>query len=185
MNNAATSKEALLAISVRLASEQGITALNIRDIAARCDVSIGCVYNYFPSKASLVASTVEAIWEGIFHQAQQQEQPKGFKASVRRIFDSIREGSGQYPSFLTSHTMNFGAGELGEGRAVMERRFDHMKRGMLQILEKDPDVCADAFSPDFTREDFVGFVFDSLIMLSTKQAPSCDILLALIDRAIC
>jgi hypothetical protein len=56
---------------------------------------------------------------------------------------------------------------------------------LAQVLEKDPDVCADAFSTDFTREDFVGFVFDSLIMLSTKQATSCDILLALIDRAIC
>ncbi len=184
MNNAATSREALLAISVSLASEQGISAIGIRDIAARGGVSVGCVYNYFPSKASLVAATVEAIWEGIFHQAGQQGQPEGFKASVQRIFDSIREGSDRYPSFLTSHALNFGAGEAGEGRAVMDKRFGHMKRGLLRVLEADADVRSDVFNAGFTAEAFVAFVFDSLIMLSLKQARSCDFLLALIHRAV-
>ena len=50
MNNAATSKGALLDISVRLASHKGIGAISIRDIAPQGGVSIGCVYNYFPSR---------------------------------------------------------------------------------------------------------------------------------------
>ncbi len=184
MNNVATSKEALLDISIRLASEKGFGSLNIRDIAKNGGVSVGCVYNYFPSKASLVAATVEKIWESIFHHASRCGQPAGFLGCVRWIFDSIRSGSERYPSFFTMHAMSFTARELDDGRQVMNRFFEHMKQGLLKALKDDPDIRKDVFHEGFSESAYVSFVFDNLITLSTKQASSCDFLLELIQRSI-
>lgn len=184
MNNLATSKEALLDISVNLASEKGMNALNIRNIAKLGGISVGCVYNYFPSKTSLVTATVEKIWANIFQQAKQGSQPQGFQACVRWIFDSIRNGSEQYPSFFTLHAMSFAADEIGEGRAVMNRFFDHIKMDLLKALREDADVHREVFSDTFQEIDFVNFVFDNLIMLSMKQTSSCDFLLNLIQKVI-
>lgn len=184
MNNVATSKEALLDISIRLASEKGFSSLNIRDIAKNGGVSVGCVYNYFPSKASLVAATVEKIWESIFHHANLSGQPAGFLGCVRWIFDSIQSGSERYPTFFTLHAMSFTAREIGDGRAVMNQFFEHMKRGLLQALQDDPEVRKDVFHEGFSESDYVSFIFDNLIMLSMKQVSSCEFLLKLIQRSI-
>lgn len=185
MNNAATSREALLGISARLAAEEGFQALGIRDIAKIAGVSIGCIYNYFPSKASLLAATVEKIWEGIFHEEEKPRQPLGFLNNVQWMFDRLRSGSVQYPGFFATHAANFASGEADEGRQVMNRYFGHIKRGLLQALRNDPDVRGDAFTEGFTQEAFVGFVFDSLLTLFMRQADDCDILLGMIKRAVC
>jgi AcrR family transcriptional regulator len=184
MNNVATSKEALLDISVKLASEKGLGALNIREVAKHGGISVGCVYNYFPSKASLVAATVERIWANIFHQANQCPRPQEFHASVLWIYESIKKGLESYPSFFSIHAMSFAADEIGEGRVVMNRFLDHMKVDLLQALKEDSDVRKDIFSDSFTESDFVNFVFDNLILLSMKQASSCDFLLNLIRKVI-
>ena len=60
MNNTATSRAELLEICAQLASEKGFQALGIRDLAEAAGVSVGCIYNYFPSKASLLAAVVAA-----------------------------------------------------------------------------------------------------------------------------
>ena len=67
----------------------------------------------------------------------------------------------------------------------MMRRIDHIKRGLLMAFETDPQVKQDEFTGTFSKEAFIGFVFDNLIMLSMKQATSCDFLLELIGKAIC
>lgn len=184
MNNVATSKEALLDISVKLASDEGLGALNIREVAKRAGISVGCVYNYFPSKANLVASTVEKIWGNIFHQAEPCSRPQEFHACVGWIFDSIQNGSKKYPSFFILHAMSFATDEIGEGRMVMNHFLDHMKIGLLQALKEDANVRRDIFSDSFTESDFVNFIFDNLIMLSMKQSSSCDFLLNLIQKLI-
>ncbi|MHC1787876.1 MAG: TetR/AcrR family transcriptional regulator [Christensenellales bacterium] len=184
MNNLATSREDLLRISVRLAAEKGFSALGIRDVARLGGVSVGCIYNYFPSKASLLAATVERVWESIFHEEETPRQPEGFLNSVRWMFERLRSGSSQFPDFFAAHTASFGSGEAGEGRQVMTRYFEHIKRGLLQALRNDPDLREDAFSEDFTAEALAGFVFDSLLALFMRQVPDCDFLLAMIRRAV-
>ena len=69
MNTFITSREAILAASRKIATEQGLQAINIRAVAQNCGVAVGSVYYYFPSKADLVAATVEDVWKSIFHMA--------------------------------------------------------------------------------------------------------------------
>lgn len=184
MNHIATSQEALLAVSLRLAAKQGLHALGMRDVAREAGVSVGCVYRYFPSKAELLAATVGAIWEGIFHQSGGCARPAGFRESVRWVFDCIRNGSAQYPSFFTMHAADFAPAERDAGRALMHRYQAHMLQGLLIALNEDAAVRAEAFDPQFTREAFVHFVFDQLMLLGMQHAASCDYLLTLITKLL-
>lgn len=169
---------------MQLAAEKGFLALGIRDVAKLGGVSVGCIYNYFPSKASLLAATVERIWESIFHEEEKPRQPEGFLNNVRWMFERLRSGSSQFPDFFAAHTASFGSGEAGEGRQIMTRYFEHIKRGLLRALLNDPDLRKDAFNAEFTAEAFVGFVFDSLLALFIRQVSDCDFLLAMIRRAV-
>ena len=57
-----------------------------------------------------------------------------------------------------------------------------MKAGLLEVLRNDPCAAADAFTPSFSREDFVGFVLDHLLALLVQGQPDCGILLEIIRR---
>lgn len=184
MNTVVTSREAILAGAVSLAAEQGLGALNMRAVAARCGVAVGSVYNYFPSKAALTAAAVGQVWQSIFHDAAPCSVPDSFCEAVSRLFEAARRGSEQWPSFFSLHAVGFSGDEKAEGRAEMERAFAHMKAGLAAALDADAAVRPDAFGPEFSPEAFVDYVFASLLMLLTRGERSCGVLLELIRRAL-
>lgn len=184
MNRVATSKEELLKASLKLASEKGLRALNIRSIAKECGVSVGCVYGYFPSKAELVSAAVARIWEGIFHMTEGRRRTDDFRECVRWVFGCIRSGCAEYPAFFSQHPSAFDEPEKSEGRRVMEQYLGHIKDALLFALENDRLVKKDSFSGDFTQEKFVDFVFENLLSLGTRRAGSCDFLVTLTEKLI-
>ena len=47
LNTIVTSREAILQTSRELIRTQGWDAVNIRNVAKACDISVGSIYNYF------------------------------------------------------------------------------------------------------------------------------------------
>lgn len=54
-------KETLLTTAKNVIRDQGLADFNIRTIAKQSGVSIGTVYNYYPSKSELVFETMEML----------------------------------------------------------------------------------------------------------------------------
>lgn len=184
MNTAITSKEAILKASQKLACETGVQSINIRSVAARCGVSVGSVYNYFPSKADLIAQTVKTVWEDIFHKASQTRPRTSFIDCVTWLFDTIQNGSAEYPSFFTLHSIRFAVEDKEKGRVVMNHYFLHIKNSLLQTLLSDKSVKKNVFTDLFTQAAFVDFVFSNIISLSMQNAKNCDTLTEIIRRLI-
>ena len=92
MNISVTSRDAILSVSRRFITQNGFGAVNMRAIAAACGVSVGSVYNYFPSKGDLLCAVVESVWHDIFHLSGQSSQFSSFTDCVKWLFDSIRQG---------------------------------------------------------------------------------------------
>jgi len=184
MNHAATSREELLAASLRLTAEEGFASLNMRRVAREAGVSVGCVYRYFSTKAELTAAAVGKVWESIFDRADRGGAMGGFPACAARLYDCIRSGSDEYPAFFVSHALFFGSAEKGEGRAAMEHCLDRVRAILLAALAADSRVRPDIFGGDFTPESLVALVFDHLLLLATKGAQSCTDLIALLVKLL-
>ena len=182
MNTVVTSREAILEACRSLARSQGLKALSMRRVAQACGVAVGSVYNYFPSKADLLAATVEEVWRQIFRAATSGSG--GFVARLEALFDSARQGSAEYPDFFALHAMGFAAGERQRGRQVMDAFFTRMKEGLLEALKQDRQVRSDAFDSRFTPPRLVEWAFSALMALLVQGSSSCDILLEVIRRAI-
>ncbi|MEG2482758.1 MAG: TetR/AcrR family transcriptional regulator [Lachnospiraceae bacterium] len=184
MNKVITSKEAILAISCKMAAKDGIQALNMRSVASACGVAVGSIYNYFPSKADLIASTIEMVWRDIFQMEEGYKDIYSFTDCVLWIFDSVCESAAQFPDFFTMHAMGISTSDKETGRRTMDRYLEHIKQGMLIALQRDKEVRRDAFDEAFQMEAFVEFVFGNLWTLFIQKQQSCDILLEIIRRSI-
>lgn len=74
MNRPITSKEALLTTARTITAQEGLLKLTVRKLASATGVSVGTVYNYFPSKKALIEAVIGSVWLEAFH-GQNQHQP--------------------------------------------------------------------------------------------------------------
>ena len=183
VNTVVTSKEAIMKTCRDMVSERGLSALDMRSVAKACHVALGSLYNYFPSKDALVTATIESVWQDIFHMEQCCEQ-KPFPEYVRWIFDSVRQGTREYPHFFTAHSISVASSAKEQARKTMEQYFSHMKAGMAQSLRADPAVRRDAFSASFSESDLIDFVLSNLLTLLARQEDDCEVLLEVIRRVM-
>lgn len=183
MNTVITSRDTILSVSREMAASRGLNAINMRAVAVACGVSVGSLYNYFPSKADLIAAIVEDVWKEIFMQLDGGTLSGSFVDYVKWIFETAKK-SREYPDFFLVHSISFSQSQKPKGKEVMDKYFMHMKKGLLAILETDEKVREYAFSGKFTTNAFVDFVFSNMLTALVKGEDSFDVLEEMIIRSI-
>ncbi|MEF9959189.1 MAG: TetR/AcrR family transcriptional regulator [Niameybacter sp.] len=61
-------KELILSTASKLAHTEGIASLNMRKVASECDIALGTIYNYFPTKMDLTIAIIEDFWNDCFRE---------------------------------------------------------------------------------------------------------------------
>lgn len=69
-------KTLILSTASSLVSEEGLSAINMRNIAKKCDVGLGTIYNYFPTKIDLVNAVIKDFWDECFKEFHHAFDPK-------------------------------------------------------------------------------------------------------------
>lgn len=184
MNTVVTSREAILSQSRKIVMDQGLSAINMRTVAAACGVAVGSIYNYFPSKTELINAAVEDVWRDIFHVSGDCFKTAHFTDCLSWIFESFQEGCKKYPGFFTLHSMSYAQKDKKKGRQMMEQYFAHIKNGLLIILKKDADVRENVFNDVFTPEEFVDLIFSLVTSMLLQGKSNCGTLVEMTSRCI-
>lgn len=184
MNAIVTSREAILSESRKIVMEHGISAINIRTVANACRISVGSLYNYFPSKTDLISAIVENIWQDIFSLSRDSSEFSSFTDCLLWLFGAIKKGCTKYPGFFTFHSMSFAAGDKEKGRKLMEQYFLHMKKELSNVLEQDSKIRPNAFNNQLSKDGFVEFIFTVFTAMLLKEEDNCEALLEIVKRCI-
>lgn len=184
INTAVISKEEILRVCRELIRKKGWDALNIRAVAGACGISVGSVYNYYPSKADLIAAAIESVWCDIFHFSEDRTTFQSFAECVAWVFESMRKGDEKYPDFFTWHSMGFVGKDRADGRQLMEQSWTHMKMGLYGALMSDENVREGVFDESFTPEKFVEIVFSLIISALLRRSFDCTAIQGMIRRII-
>ncbi|ASZ07905.1 TetR/AcrR family transcriptional regulator [Enterococcus thailandicus] len=171
MNNAVSSKEELISYCKEIVKEQGIQAVNIRSLAKKSGISVGAVYNYFPSKSHLLSATIGSIWAEIFHLSETSFDFNNFLDCLAALLRSIEKGKELYPNFFTAHALVMPAEDQAMGSELMETYWNHIKQGMLKALQKDPQVRESVFNQQLSMEEYVDYIFELFLytIISEKK----------------
>lgn len=184
MNTVVTSREEILNTCRQLVQQQDWSAVSIRSVAAACGVSVGCIYNYFPSKEDLMADTVESVWCELFHRPEDEAAFHDLQACVAWLYQRMEYGSKKYPGFFTLHALGLLGEGSSQGRQRMEKTWEHMRSGLCLVLQRDPKVRADAFDDTFTPQQMADVLFSLLLSALVRGNYDPTAVLELMKRAL-
>ena len=163
MNLTITSKEEILKAGRKIAQEKGLSAINMRSVATKCNIALGTLYNYYSNKDELVLAVIESIWKDIFH-IKEYKDDISFLDFVVFILSCLKDSKEKYPNFFVSHSMIIQSRVKEDAKDKMNNCFTHIKGMMLSVLENDKTIDSSCFSNSFSRDEFVSFVFSNILL---------------------
>lgn len=173
----------ILKTSKALALENGLHTLNIRLVAKECNISIGSIYNYFPSKNDLIIATVESIWQDIFKLDDNNLYFNDFISCIKWVFKAIYDSAKIYPNFFSSHSLAISNTQKDKGIKIMDSFIINIKKILLQTLNNDKNIRQNVFNEDLTDDIFIDYIF-SLILQSISKNKGYKPLLKFIENTI-
>ncbi len=174
----------ILNTSKDIAIKDGINTINMRLVAKNCNIALGSIYNYFPSKSDLLIATIQSIWKDIFNLKDDYLKFEKFTDSISYIFETININLKKYPDFFTLHSISFDNSNKHKGKKSMEIFLTNFKNSLVKILENDKNIRPNVFNKDLTPNIFVDCVFNILLSLIFEKKPNCNSLIKLIENSI-
>lgn len=184
MNKSVTTQEEILEVCKQFIKEDGVKAVTIRSVASRCQLSVGSIYNYFPSKEALVTAAVQAVWIEIIHLSGKPQRSMNFKETVTWLVDGIKQGRQRYPEFFDYQSMGFISNGSVEEDAIMTAFFKRIYQSLYQALIQDPQIDQTVFDANFTQHGFVEFIFQACMDSILRSAFEESYIFSIIDKLL-
>lgn len=178
-------KEELLKVIKEIVKKEGLDKINIRLIAKECNVSVGSVYNYFPSKVDLVFELVESYWKEVidddFMKAIENLNFINFIEFVYQHFDCRFK---DFTKDFLNQISSFNHQAKAKGKNIETKFLENLKLFFLKNLEKDSSIKTIVWTDEFSKQDFIDFVFINIIYALKQGQPNCKFLLTIIKKII-
>jgi AcrR family transcriptional regulator len=90
-------KETILQTAKNALLVNGYNGLSLRWVSKQCNIAVGTIYNYFPSKLTLIAAIMLEDWTRQLEKMQKDcANAKSAETGIQSIFDNLREFAALY-----------------------------------------------------------------------------------------
>lgn len=185
MNKIVTSKEAILNSAKEIAYRDGISKLNIRTLASECGVSVGSIYNYFPTKDDLVIAVIEEFWKNIFQKGMCDHQINlCFVQFYEKLYFRFYNYLKVFKEDMISQLSLLSKDIKQKGRSKEDEYLNRMKSVMMYHLKIDESIRKDVWTENFTMECFIDFAFDNMFLMLKNNQMNIEFFKELITKLI-
>ena len=185
MNKTVTSREILLDTAIRIAYHEGLSQINIRRVATECGVSIGTVYNYFPSKSDLIVAIIEDFWKSVFHEnGECMSNSKDFVDFFGELYHKLYTNLKSFQANLLQQIASLSEIDKRKGRQSESEYLKHLKMGMMVALEQDARIPVSVWTKVLTRDAFITFIFSNMMTMLKRNEPNCEFLKEIIIKLL-
>lgn len=113
-------KEKIISEAANIISSGDYSAFSARQIAKRCSIAVGTLYNYFPSIEALIITATEDEWSSVLADMDERcESVCSVSEGLDCILSGIRSFSDKYHSFLAAAIKSGDAVKLETSRHAM------------------------------------------------------------------
>jgi AcrR family transcriptional regulator len=185
MKNHKISKEQIFSAAKKIANEQGLKKVNIRNVASECGVSIGSVYNYYETKGELVFDVVKDYWQDVFDRKTLAELPMDdFCEFFEKFYDLLSDRLIDFLSDWVSVMSNFSDSEKVTGKRKEAEIFSEVKNLLDRVITEDKKINQDIFLEKFDREQFLDFIIFNMINMLKYGNRDCSFFIKIIKELL-
>lgn len=184
-NKAIISKDRILEVAFALANEKGLAGLGIREVADSCSVSVGSVYNYFPSKAHLISEVVAMYWEQALDKNKlHAKQDEEFLSFCHRLSDHMQQPIKNFQQNWSSQMKSLDAKSLAVAHEEENSYFTHIEKGLQLVLMRDETIPHERLVGPLEPARLCSFVWKSLLEGHRRGDGSVEVLFALLENLL-
>ena len=135
----------------------GLSGITIRAIAQACNVGIGTVYNYFPSKEMLIGSCIFEDWKNYLAQIEALPKDDAF-VLLGGIYEALRSFAKEYaPVFLTQDAVK----EMTDFPRKHKMLRNQLSKPLLPLCE-NANMEDPAFGAEFIAENLISWSMEGV-----------------------
>lgn len=176
-------KEKILASSKGIASEQGISKINIRSVAEKSGVSIGTVYNYYPKKADLLVAVIEDFWlEALAEIDFKTLGDKNFYEKIQEVYNNLYAYFHNFKENWLEQIFLIDEQEKKLGRKKETEYFAKICTMIISLMDKDENISDKVWQNGISKEKTAEFILDNMILMFKKDESDFEFFLAILKK---
>ena len=182
MNKTITSKDLLLSAAKEIAQQEGFENLSVRGVAAKCGVSVGSIYNYFPDKSAMIHSIIDDFWLSAIQEITIRSiSSYNFLDVFQQTFEQFHRYLSGFDSDWLRQIAFLGDMNLPNSESA---HFKQLSEHFTRALDSDSSVSDTLWTSDFTQADFVLFVYENMIMMLQRKSDDSSYFVKLCARIL-
>lgn len=139
----------------------GYDRLSLRGVAGQCNIAVGTIYNYFPSKLALVVAIMLEDWTVQTEKMQKDcANAENAEDGIKCIFYNLREFALMYQDVwnMSIHSKEVSY-ELQNGRSRYQMLIDQLV-GVIRTLLEHFNISYDSFLPHFIATSLLYYIME-------------------------
>lgn len=184
-NKPVINKQQILDTAFELASIKGLSGLSVREVARACGISVGTMYNSYPTKGELVNDVVGRFWSEALSEHMRDATSGGdFIEFCRDLATQLDHTLKRFQNDWLSEIAALDTHDLVSAREREESCFVHVRRGLVVALQEDTSIDRSRLTGPLTPEALCAFVWDSMLSSIKRGDDSCETLFELLKRTL-
>lgn len=152
---------------------EGYSKISIRRVAKECNISIGTIYNYFPTKKDLIVEMMSNFWDDYFHNIENiSKSNETFYVKLKNIYDDLAKFINKFREIWLKSDIYSTPDYIESGLKRENVYINKLIFIIENLLIKDIYNKDSGNSRKFSTYDMASFIITNFISL--VQLPYCD-----------
>lgn len=178
-------KEIILSSAKQIALKQGITKINIRSVAQKSGISVGTVYNCYPTKADLLVAVIEDFWSEAFEKINFKTlDGKNFYEKIQEVYRNLYAYLHNFKENWLEQISLLNAQEKKLGRKKEEEYFAKIHAMIISFMDMDENISSKEWEACISKERTAEFIFDNMLLMLKKDESDFEFFIAILKKLI-
>lgn len=159
-------KELILKAAKEVAHEEGLSKISMRKVASKCEIALGTIYNYYPTKMDIVIAIVEDFWNECFknfHTIYNNELD--FFTQLEKVYFYILDYLEKFESNWLDELTSLSSDNKHKGKKK-ESEFIKNFGGMFKrILDEHKSEFSKEVFESFSDDQILKFIIDNFFIM--------------------
>lgn len=154
-------RQSILQTAKNTLLSEGYDSLSLRGVARQCNIAVGTIYNYFPSKINLIVAIMLEDWAELTNKIKLScAHAESAEEGIKSIFDNLREFALKYQEVWNiSMQSKEVRTEMVNSRSRRQMLIEQLA-GVIGTLLDSFDIKCHSFIPHFIATSLLTYILE-------------------------